>query len=185
MEKSVFLTDNNDNLLQGLVLITDKMISIRLVDTNNKLLGYMNLFYQDNNRFYLSEIYCYDEYRGNGIATKLSELADYILKDYEGYIIKGVYYPTQMSSDYKNIYRSKDELNNRAINFYKKNDYKIINYYEYLKNKEHYSNLTEDDFKYNETLVENIVFKIIKNKEHNFFEDNGVIYNSSEYNRNI
>ena len=182
MEKSVFLTDNNGNLLQGRILITDKMISIRLVDTNNELLSYINLFFQDNKRFFLSEIYCYDKYRGNGIATKLSELTDFVLKDYEGYVIKGVYYPSQMSSDYKNIPRSKEELDARAKSFYKKNGYEIVNYYDFKNHRDKYYYLNENDFINNNDYVENIVVKVIKNKEHDYFEEDNIIFNSNKKN---
>ena len=137
----------------------------------------MNLFFQSNKRIFLSEIYCYDEYRSLGIATLINDLSNYILRDYKGYILRGIYYPTQMSSDLKNISRTKEELDLRARNFYQKNGYEILNYRDYIKNKEKYSYLSaEDDFIYNGEAVDNIVFKVIKEEKYNFVEDNGIIY---------
>lgn len=177
MEKSVFISDNNGNLLQGLIKESNNLISIRFINENNELLAYTNLFLQPHNRIFLSEIYCYSKYRGNGIATKLSELTDYVLRNYEGYIIRGIYHPTEMSSDLKNIKVDKKELDIRARNYYLKNDYEILNYYNYLDNQEKYKYLNiEDDFRLNGSIAENIVYKVIKKKEYNFIEDNGVIY---------
>ena len=90
MSKSAFIKDKNGNLLQSNIIITEKMISIRMFDEKYELLGYMNIFFQANKRLFLSEIYCYDEYRSLGIATIISELSDYILRDYKGYILRGV-----------------------------------------------------------------------------------------------
>lgn len=177
MSKSAFLKDNNGNLLQAVVINTSKMISIRIFNTNYELLGYMNMFFQDNNRIFLSEIYCYDEYRSLGIATKISKLADYVLKDYQGYILRGIYHPTQMSSDFQNKYRSKEELDLRARNFYEKNGFKILNYYEYINNRNKYDFLSvNDDFCYNGSLINDIVYKVIKEKDYNYYEDNDVIF---------
>ena len=177
MSKSAFIKDKNGNLLQSNIIITEKMISIRMFDEKYELLGYMNIFFQANKRLFLSEIYCYDEYRSLGIATIISELSDYILRDYKGYILRGVYYPTQMSSDFKNINRTKEELDLRARNFYQKNGYEILSYKDFIKNKDKYGYLSaEEDFIYNGEAIDNIVFKIIKDNKYNFVEDNGVIY---------
>lgn len=96
----------------------------------------MNIFFHPNKRFYLDTIYCYDQFRQSGIATLISELADYILKDYNEYVIRGVYEPGQLSTDrYNNIERSKEELEIAARQFYEKAGYMIIKYYEYLRDK--------------------------------------------------
>lgn len=177
MEQIVFVNDNNGNLLQGLIKESNNLISIRFISDKNELLGYTNLFLQPNKRIFLSEIYCYRKYRGNGIASKLSELTDYVLKNYEGYIIRGIYHPTEMSTDLKKSNVDKKELDIRARNYYLKNGYEILNYNHYLKNKDKYSYLNiENDFRLNGSIAENIVFKVIKNKDNNFIEDNGIIY---------
>ena len=179
MSKSAFLTDKNGEILQAIIIYTDTMISIRMVDINNELLGYLNIFFQNNKRLFLSEIYCYDKYRGGGIATKLSELADYLLKDYEGYILRGIYHPTQMSSDLKTIPRSKEELDNRARIFYYKNGYEILSYDCYMNNRKKYYFLDPFlDFNLNGYIANEIVYKLIKKKDYNFYEDNNVIYYS-------
>ena len=177
MSKSAFLKDNNGNLMQAIIDFEDDIIRIRMFDEMMKLLGYMNFQIQKNNRIFLFEIYCYDENRGNGIATKLSELADYVLKDYQGYIIRGVYSPMQMSTDIDKYSRSFADLAHRARNFYTKNGYEILDRSVYNQYKEMYSFLNEkDDFTINNQLINEIVFKVIKEKEYNFYEDNGLIF---------
>ena len=180
MIKNAFILDNEDNLMQAIIEFKETSINIRMFDISYNFLGYMNIQLQENNRLYLSEIYCYDEYRGSGIATKLSELADFILQPYQGYVLRGVYYPTQMSKDLDNISRSKEELDARARSFYEKNGYEVLKYSDYLNNKEKYNFLNEkDDFYINNQLVDEIVFKVITPKSYHLYEDNGLIFNTS------
>ena len=182
MEKSAFLKDNNGNIIQAIIQINDDIFSIRMFNEHMELLGYMNFQIQKNNRIFLSEIYCYDQYRSLGIASKLSQLGDYVLKDYQGYIIRGVYFPTEMSTDREISEMNMDELDLRARRFYEKNGYKIINYEEYIMNKNKYRFLDSNlDFKINNQRILEIVYKIIEKQEYNYYEDNGLIY----YNDNI
>ena len=51
----------------------------------------MNIYFHPNMRFYLDAVYCYDAFRGRGIASNLSEISDYIMQKYQGYVIRGVY----------------------------------------------------------------------------------------------
>ena len=177
MNKNAFIEDNSGNLMQAIIDIKQDSISIRMFDISFKLLGYINIQIQKNNRLFLSEIYCYDVFRGNGIGTKLSELADYILKDYQGYILRGIYYPTQMSKDLNNIDRSKEELDERATNFYEKNGFGILKYEDYINNKEEYEFLDEKlDFTINGQIINEIVYKLIQEKNYKFYEDNGLIF---------
>ena len=82
-----------------------------------------------------------------------------------------------MSSDFKNINRTKEELDLRARNFYQKNGYEILSYKDFIKNKDKYGYLSaEEDFIYNGEAIDSIVFKIIKDNKYDFVEDNGVIY---------
>lgn len=186
MEKSAFILNDNGNLNQAIINYENNEISIRMFDVNYELLGYMNLFIQKNNRILLSEIYCYDKYRGSNIASIISELADYLLKDYRDYVIRGRFYPSQMSSDILSYPRSKEELDLRARNFYIKNGYKILSLDEFLKNKEEYSFINDEyDFTYNGGKTNTIVYKVIKDKDYNFYEQDGLIYynNSKSVNR--
>lgn len=180
MKKSAFINDNNGNIMQAIIDIDDDIIRIRMFDDQYRLLGYMNLQIQKNNRIFLYEVYCYDEHRGSGIATKISELADYVLKDYPGYIIRGVYSPMQMSTDIDNVPRSFTELEQRARHFYEKNGYEILsrNKYEVCKDKYDFLNI-KDDFTINNQLLNEIVFKVIKEKEHSYYEDNGLIFSKN------
>ena len=182
MEKSAFIKDNNGNLMQAIIEYKDNIIRIRMFDEFMKLLGYMNFEIQKNNRIFLYEVYCYDEHRGNGIATKMSQLADYVLKDYQGYVIRGVYSPTQMSTDRETYTRSYMELEQRARHFYEKNGYEILarNKYEVCKDKYDFLNI-KDDFTINGSLLNEIVFKVVKEQEYNYYEDNGLIF----YNEDI
>ena len=148
IEKKAFFIDNNNNEQYAEILINEGIfIGINTFDRNNTPTGYMNIFFHPNKRLYLDTIYCYNQFRKSGIATFISKLADYILKDYDGYVIRGVYDPGQLSTDRENnIKRTKEELLVAARNFYKKNGYLIIDYNEYLNNKSKYPYIMDEDF---------------------------------------
>lgn len=140
----------------------------------------MNIFFHPNKKLYLDTIYCYDQFRKSGIATLISELADYILREYNGYVIRGVYEPGQLSTDRENnIERSKEELEIAARKFYKKAGYIIIEYEEYLKDKSKYPFLINEDFYIDEEGATTIVAKQIKQREYPYYEENGTIYRNN------
>lgn len=175
-ELKAFYINKNDMLYNANISINGESINIKTFDQAGNNTGYSNIFYQPNKRFYLDTIYCYDKFRGNGVATFINELIEYLLKDYEGYVIRGRYMPTQLSTDIiDRIYRSDEELDLMARNFYTKFGYEIVDYNEYLKNMVKYPYLRKKDFKIGEELSVIVAKPIIK-KEHLFFEDNGILY---------
>ena len=152
-------------------------LNINVFNQNNNCTGYMMMYFHPNNRLYLDVIYCFDEFRGAGIASFLNELADYVLSYYIGYVIRGVYEPGQLSTDRINkIERSIKELDIKARKFYSRSGYEIIDYEEYCNNKEKYPYLINEDFILREDGPVTIVAKPIIIKEHHFYEANGEIY---------
>lgn len=182
IEKEARFIDNKGNRHSAKITINpDVFIGIETFDQNNIQTGYIRVFFHPNNRFYLDVIYCLDEYRGNGIATMLSNLADYIMRDYEGYVIRGVYKPTQMWTDRSNnIVRSESDLDTAARQFYAKNGYEVINYEDFVKEPEKYPYIANTDFQRGEEEAETIVAKVVMPREYPFVESGGVIY-SSDY----
>lgn len=175
IEKHAYFYDNKNNLQYAEILITkNKFLGIKTFNENNIPTGYMHIFVHPNNRLFLDTIYCYDEFRSTGIATTISELAEYLLKDYIGYTIIGEYKPDQLSTD-RDIKRSKEELDNKARSFYLKNGYQIIKYTDYLKDKEKYNYLDSNDFMYADN-IDMIVAKKLEKKEYPFYEEDGIIY---------
>lgn len=166
IEKETSLTDKSgDTHLVRIFIIENEYISIRSFK-GLECTGYINMYFHPNKRIYLDTVYCYDEYRSLGIATKLSEIADSILEPFEGYIIRGAYIPSQLSYDREMGHKcSKEELNRRALNYYHKNGYEILSFVDYLKNQNKYPDLTvKDDFELSEELADIIVYKKIKPK---------------------
>ena len=141
----------------------------------NRPSGYMHISINSNNRLFLNTIYCYDEFRGRGIATKINDLAMFLLKDFDGYILRGIYNPTQLSTDRNNQEDNFEELDKRAKAFYKSCGYDIITLEEYYQNPEIYPELNiEQDFKYDEKVADCIVLKrITKLNSYNFMEIEG------------
>lgn len=177
MEKLAFFKDKDGNSQVASINISENQFALIRSYLGNDPTGYMYLYFHPNNRLYLDVIYCYDKYRKLGVASYISDLADYILKDYEGYLIRDQYYPTQLSTDRKNgIWRSHDELDKAARKFYEKNGYEILKYDEYLNNRDIYPNIFKEDFCLSEMGPTTIVLKTLIHKEYNLFEDNGIIY---------
>lgn len=184
IEKQAYFYDNKNNLQYAEILITEnKFIGIKTFNEDNIPTGYILIFIYPNNRLFLDTIYCYDEFRHLGIATKISELADYLLKDYIGYKIIGEYKPSQLSTD-RVIRRSKDDLDKQARNFYLKNDYQIIKYKDYLQNKDKFDYINSQDFmKLNNTNI--MVVKELKEKKYSFYEEDGIIYHKNYTEKNV
>lgn len=178
VEKKAYFIDYEGNEQYANIRFNNGIsLGIDTFDDKNNHTGYMRIYFHTNNRLYLDVIYCYDEFRGSGIASFISELSDYILSDYEGYVIRGVYEPGQLSTDRENkIERSLEELDLRARKFYSRAGYDIINYEDYSNNKDKYPYLNDDDFVLGEDSPNTIVAKPIKPKENFFYEIDEVIY---------
>lgn len=148
----------------------------------------MHIYFHPNMRFFLDTIYCYDAFRGRKIASNLSEIADYIMQKYQGYKIRGVYEPGQLSTDRtNNIIRDKGELENRADNFYQSMGYKKINYKDFREHPERYSGINEDlDFQLGEEIPETIIVKTITPKQQYPFKViSGVLVNKNALEREL
>ena len=186
--------DKNDNTMHAVfrdskgsfniadIYINDVVINIDTRNMENQETGYMHLFFHPEKRFFLDEIYCYDQFRGRSIASNISQLSDFLLKNYNGHIIRGVYKPGQLSIDrLNNIVRDKKELENRADSFYYLNGYTKITLEEFRKCPEKYPKLTERlDFELGEETARCIVVKEVKQKEKYPFEIiNGIIINKN------
>jgi len=185
-KQAVFIDYENNEQYTEIRIDEGMFIGIKTFDLYNNPTGYMNIFFHPDKRLYLDTIYCYDRFRNNGIATFISELADYILKDYDGYVIRGVYEPGQLSTDREyNIERSQKELEIAARRFYEKNGYEIINYGEYSKNKSKYPFLIDNDFYLGEDGLVTIVAKQILQQEYSFYEEDGIIYHNNYDKSNI
>lgn len=173
-EKRAVFVDNIGKVHVALLRINPELfVDIRTYSDENEPTGYMRLWFHPNNRIFLDTVYCYDKYRSRGIASKISDLADFLLQEYIGYVIRGVYEPKQLSTDRKNnIYRDQQELNLRASEFYKKCGYQIVSLKDFLDEPYLYPELNKlDDFQLGEKLADFIVEKkIIPMEKYQFCE---------------
>lgn len=173
--KSIALFLDKEGNINYVVIRIDpnSLIALKSFDENMKQTGYINIYFHPNKRLFLDTIYCYDDYRGKGIAGNLSEIVDFILKDYSNYIIRGEYNPSQLSSDRENnIYCSKKELETRADNFYRHAGYDKIHYTDYVKNPSKYPDINiNDDFQLGEEISDCIIVKKIIQKENYHFKE--------------
>jgi len=172
-KKAIFL-DNKGNIQYSIIYEVPKVaLFIDTFDLNDNKTAYMKLYFNPNNRIYIDVIYCYDAVRNNGIATKMSELADYLLKEQTNAIIRGVLQPSNLSTDRKNnLPFIQEELDLMAKNFYTRNGYSIISYDDYLTNTNKYPGIDVDnDFQLGEAIAQNIVVKKVEPKEKYAFQE--------------
>ena len=187
-KKAIFLDKKDQLQIAHIHYIPNVLLSINSYNKNQQETGYMYLYFHSNKRIFLDVIYCYDEFRGNDIAKHLSNLADYLLQDYSGYIIRGVYHPSQLSIDRKNsIVRSQEELNLRATNFYHRCGFSIVSLEDYQKNPNFYPELSiGDDFQLGEELANSIIVKKIECKlDYHFTEIDGMLVNDNALELNL
>ena len=156
-------------------------IHLHSINEDLESTGYMYTYIHPDKRIFLDTLYCYHNFRGNGVAASLSELMDYLLKDYIGYIIRGVFSPNQLSTDrIDNIPCSTEELMARATSSYQKNGYQIITHDDFLVNQANYPELVEElDFQLGEGFTQSIVTKKIVEKPYIYHKIGDLIVNDN------
>ena len=175
MNKLLYFSDNKGNIYHGDIIINEnKGILIYAYDKDENEVGYMHIYYPPNNRLFLDVIYCYEKYRQLGIASSLSELADFLFKDCQGHVIRGIYMPGQMSTDRMSKQKF-GTMDNAARMFYAKNGYDVIGYSDYVLNKDKYPYINDSDFCLGEDDTDVIVAKVMQDKDYLYYEDNNEI----------
>jgi len=147
-------------------------LSIEMHDTelNNK--GFINIFRAPNNRLSLSSIYVYWDVRGLGLATKLNDLASFILRDEAGKIIRGRFFPYDVPQDTQlPTGLTNEEKEYFAKKFYQSNGYNLLKYDDFKSNPENFPELDKWDFELGEKPAEIIVIKKIKQLKNNQFQE--------------
>lgn len=180
---AIFRDNYGDFYIIKIHFIPNVLLALKCQNLKGEDAGYMNIYVHENNRLYLDVIYCYDKFRKRGIASNINELADYILQIYDGYLLRGEYEPSQLSTDRENqITRDADELRLSANNFYISNGYSIIGYEDYKNNPDKFESINQEDFQLCEELAEYIVAKRIRQKhKYPFIIKNGVLFNENVF----
>lgn len=163
MEKEVKLIKlTNFNLYGVANIIKDSYILIGLCNKEEKV-GFMELYFHGAKKITLENIYCLDKYRRQGVGTLLLDISDYLLKDYEGRILCGVYYPTQMIDE--GVIKTEEELDTAARSFYLKNGFNILKHSDFIKNHKMYPEIGYDYFSSAYSYGRSIVYKKIEEKD--------------------
>ena len=152
-------------------------LDINLHDINLNYKGHISIFRDPNNRLFLSSIYVYWDSRGLNLASKLNNLAFFVLRKESGKIIRGRFAPYSNPKDL-NIPNdlSKEEQDYFAKRFYKSNGYQILTYEDYELNPDRFPELDIKDFKLGDETAKTIVFKKIPQLDfYPYLEENGVI----------
>lgn len=186
--KKAYFKDGDDNLEKVMIGINEGVSIFIDSYTDDDKTGYLNLYFHPNKKIYLNPIYCYSKYRGLGVAKNLSDIADYLLKDYEDYTIIGIYKPGIMLDSFDEYASSVSEeyADRYARAFYKRAGYDILSQAELIDNPDKYYYIDMDkDFKNNSILEEDEIIckQIIKQDEYNYIEEDDVLTNIFLYNK--
>lgn len=172
-----FKDEYENNMVVYIREVVRKYIEIKVYTEEGEEVCFMDVFFYPRKRFYLSDIYCKRGYRGRGIAEKVVEMMEYLLKDYRGYSINGVLYPHEYSSDTSALQGTYEDLYARVENFYSRMGFEIISYAEYCKNREEYPLVDErTDFLEHEHIPERIILKRLDKKEFSFIEIDDLVF---------
>lgn len=154
-----------------------KYIEIKAYTEEGEEVCLMDVFFYPRKRFYLSDIYCKRKYRGCGIAEKVLDMMEYLLRDYHGYIINGVLYPHEFSNDISASRGSYEDLYAHVEHFYNKMGFVVVSHAEYCQNRESYPLVEErTDFLEHEHIPDRIILKRLTKKEFPFVEVNNLIF---------
>ena len=147
-------------------------LSIYLHDLNLEPKGFINFFRDPNKRLFLSTIYIYYDVRGLGLATKLNNLADFILRNESHKIICGRFLPYNIPQD-KSLPPdlTKDEKDFFARKFYTSAGYKIVSFNDFKTKPSSFPDIAENDFKLGDKFAEKIVYKKLKKLDKNLFRE--------------
>lgn len=164
---AIFKDEKGDINIVEIYINLGECFMLKARNEQGKETGYMNIYFNPGERFYLDTIYCYDAFRGRRIATNLSQIADYILQKYQGYVIRGRYEPQQLSTDRINgISRDEEELERRADNFYFSEGYQKVQYKDFKSHPERYPSLDERlDFQLGEEVAKTIIAKTVRQRQ--------------------
>ena len=159
-KKGIKLTNLN---LYGIAeIIKGKYIMIGLYKTSEKV-GFMELYFRGAKKVTLENIYCMNKYRRQGIGTVLLDISDYLLKDYEGRTLCGVYYPTQMIE--AGVSKTEEELDRAARAFYLDRGFNILKHSEFTNNPKMYPEINYNDFSSAKSYDRSIVYRKIEAKD--------------------
>ena len=153
-------------------------LSIELHNSLNlERVGFINIFRDPENRLLLSSIYVNWAFRGLRLATKLNDLATFVLKNESGKIIRGRFAPYDNLNDHQ---LPKDLSNEERIfyaeKFYLSNGYTIVKTKDFEKKPKNFPLLNIRDFNLSEENTTSIVYKILPALEnYNFYEENNFI----------
>lgn len=127
-------------------------------------------------RIYLEYIYCYSKYRRLGITSNLLKFTEYLMRENEGYLIRGDFRPFQDEYDKIEGLREEDLINGSAT-FYRSEGYSHVSYQDFLNNRRAYPDLNEfADFIKGNVPLERLIYKRLKGENSDNYEEvNGVI----------
>ena len=177
MIKQVYYETDRADINSARVCIQNNHISIDFFKGAFKYIGHIKLII-DKNRIYLSSFYDTDIDAEDGIDTAVSDLIDYLLKDYIGSTIIVENIPYQIQNPEGKITKSNRIIFPNDLKPYIYNDFKLIWYRDVIRRK--FDSITKEDFKRHGIKADYIIYKKVKKKEfYRFHEKDKIILDDS------
>lgn len=160
-------------------------IEINVFSEFGESVGVLGIIRHQGKKLFMTQLYCYRKYRGNGVSEKMIELSEYLLLDLTEFYLVGVFDPFELSQDESSPFVSSiDDLRNRVEHFYRKMGFSIITpsdideftkEYPFLEEDEHFPNC------YNETDC--LIVKKLEKKTFSFIQREKLLFDSSALDR--
>lgn len=177
MIKQVYYETDKNEINYAITSIQTNHISIDFFKGAFKYIGHIKLII-DKNRIYLSSFYDTDIDAEDGIDAAVSDLIDYLLKDYVGSTIIVENIPYQSQNPEGKVTKLNRIIFPNDLKPYIYNDFKLIWYRDVIRRK--FDSITKEDFERHGIKADYIIYKKIKKKEfYRFHEKDRIILDNS------
>ena len=140
--KTFFFTSKNGTLYFAHVYRGSQFFQISVCDREKMQIGEISLSFQDSQLRYIYNVFVNTDKRNDHIGSHMMEILDYLIREWKYKNIYGVFEPTEL---YLSSY-DKKKLEESVLLFYRKNNFDVINYLDFLENRENYPFLELKNF---------------------------------------
>lgn len=171
--KTFFFSSKFGVLYFAHVFLCGETFIINVCNSEKQVIGEVRLSCSDKRLFYIYNLFMSDNYRNEHLGSRMIEILDYLIRDYECKNIYGVFEPFE-------LYKTKfdmDKLKDIARKFYHANNFLIIDYIDYVRNKEMYNEIKRSHF--GASASQKIIYRNFVPEQYMFNELGNVLVHNS------
>ncbi len=151
-------------------------IDIYIYNQELELIGTIKMKHKPYESIYIYNLYVDANHRKLNIASHILEIVEYEMYHLRQTKITGIFEPFEFSQDKKNLIHN-SEINGVGKKFYIMNNFELITYETYIKNRKKYSSIYPCNFGITKANI--ILYKEITNFQINFRKINGLLIHNN------